>query len=173
MHTTSSATVKTIGSGSGSGAGIGIASGASSSSRGITYGGGSVSMPTLAVASSSFASSSSLSEAATSSSARYGIGPRRVKDNGDGEYDGEYNSSTKEWWSDDEEGWVKSPFDGCVKYEGGVLYTYQGGAWVKVENQTDPTNPQPLGATPWLLMLLLACAYALYKYYTYKVYKSK
>jgi hypothetical protein len=116
-------------------------------------------MPTLAVASSSFASSSSLSEAATSSSARYGIGPRRVKDNGDGEYDGEYNSSTKEWWSDDEEGWVKSPFDGCVKYEGGVLYTYQGGAWVKVENQTDPTNPQPLGDMPWIWMILLLVVY--------------
>ncbi len=169
MHTTSSATVKTIGSGSGGGAGMGTASGASSSSRGIRYGGGavaSVAMPVLAVNSSMMAAP----VLATEPSMPRAIGPRRVKDNGDGEYDGEYNSSTGKWWSDEEEGWVDGPFEGCVKYEGGVLYTYQGGNWVKVENQTDPTNPQPLGAAPWLLMMLLACAYALYKYYTHKAY---
>jgi len=165
LYATSSATVHTVGSGGGANAGGAVASSGASSSRGISYGGGavaSVAMPVLAVNSSMMAAP----VLATEPSMPRAIGPRRVKVNGDGEYDGEYNSSTREWWSEEEEGWVDNPFNGCVKYEGGVLYTYQDGDWVKVESQTDPTNPQPLGATPWLLMMILACAYALYKYYT-------
>ena len=172
IHTTSSATVHSIGSGGGNGGGISGGGSSSSSSAGVSYGSVSVAMPVLAMATSvrsSYAAStvSSPQETASgmvasspvASSPKFGRGPRRVNANGDGEYDGEYNSSTGKWWSDEKEDWVDSPFDGCVKYEGGVLYTYQGGAWVKVENQTDPTNPQPLGDMPWIWMILLLVVY--------------
>lgn len=166
MHTTSSAKVKTIGSGSGGGAGTGIASGSSSSSRGITYGGGSVVMPTLAVASSSFASSSSLSEAATSSSARYGIGQRRMPSADDGE-EGDWEEDTDGWWFKDEDGW-REPYIGETRIDPvlGYSVTWTGSTWVK-SSEYDPGVP--LGATPWLLMMLLACAYACYKF----VYNKK
>lgn len=175
MHATSSAMVKTIGSGSGSGAGMGTASGTSSSSRGITYGGGSVSMPTLAVVSSSFASSSSLSEAATSSPTRYGIGPRRAKPTDPGT-DGEWSDNGEgdgDWYYyDDWAGEWVAPSDGDTRSDGsGKVYkyvgTYPSGLWVLIKDQGDPVNPQPIGATPWLMMLLLACAYAFYKYISY------
>lgn len=177
MHATSSASVKTIGSGSGSGAGMGTASGTSSTSRGITYSGGSVSMPVLAVASSSFASSSSLSEATTSSSARYGIGPRRARPTGSGT-DGEWSDNGEgdgDWyyyddWTGD---WIE-PWEGATRpAEGGNYWKYTDGAWVLVNDQGDPVNPQPLGATPWLLMILLTCVYALGKnYVSYSKYEK-
>ncbi len=74
MHATSSATVHTVGSGNGGGGGTSSSpAGGKGGSRGIAYGGGSVSMPSLALATTSFASSTAIS---TAEAARHGAGPR-------------------------------------------------------------------------------------------------
>lgn len=157
IHTLSSATVHSIGSGGGGGGGIGGAGGSFSSSRGIAYGGVSYSMPTLALVTPTYASE-------TSTPARMAVKPRRVKENGDGEYNGEpYNG---QWWNEDDEEWVDEPFEGAIRYNEGVMERYEGtypdGSWVPVGNQNDPTNT-PLGDTPWLWMILMLAAYAAYK----------
>ena len=152
IHTTSSATVHSIGGGGSTGGGM-MSSIGGSSSRGIRNSGGSVSMPMLA-----FAASSSTVSSAYPSSGLSAPGMKKVKPNGDGEYNGEYYNG--QWWNDDEENWVDEPFVGAIRYNGDVMERYDGLNWVPVNNQGDPGVP--VGATPWILMLLLAGAYALY-----------
>ena len=152
IHTTSSATVHSIGGGGSTGGGM-MSSIGGSSSRGIRNSGGSVSMPMLA-----FAASSSTVSSAYPSSGLSTPGMKKVKPNGDGEYNGEYYNG--QWWNDDEENWVDEPFVGAIRYNGDVMERYDGLNWVPVNNQGDPGVP--VGATPWILMLLLAGAYALY-----------
>ena len=152
IHTTSSATVHSIGGGGSTGGGM-MSSIGGSSSRGIRNSGGSVSMPMLA-----FAASSSTVSSAYPSSGLSTPGMKKVKPNGDGEYNGEYYNG--QWWNDDEENWVDKPFVGAIRYNGDVMERYDGSNWVPVNNQGDPGVP--VGATPWILMLLLAGAYALY-----------
>ena len=153
IHTTSSATVHSIGGGGSTGGGGMMSSIGGSSSRGIRNSGGSVSMPMLA-----FAASSSTVSSAYPSSGLSTPGMKKVKPNGDGEYNGEYYNG--QWWNDDEENWVDEPFVGAIRYNGDVMERYDGSNWVPVNNQGDPGVP--VGATPWILMLLLAGAYALY-----------
>lgn len=158
IHTTSSAQVHSIGGGgSAGGGGVMSSSDGGSSSRGIRYSGGGVSMPMLA-----FAASSSTASSAYSASGFSAPGMRKVKPNGDGEYNGEYYNG--QWWNEDEEDWFDVPFEGAIRNNGGVMERYEGtyptGSWVPVSNQGDPGVP--VGATPWILMLLLAGAYALY-----------
>ena len=169
LHTTSSATVHTLGSGGGGG-GVGGASSSSSSSRGISYSGVSVSLPTLAMATSSRSSSdaSSFSQSAmtttetspASSPARMG-GIRRGIPSGDGSYDGEWKNGgdgDDDWYHWDEwEGWIHVVI-GDTRIEDGVTYEWNG-TWVPVGDQGDPTNPTPLGDTPWHWMLLLMAVY--------------
>jgi len=193
LHTTSSATVHSIGGGGSTGGGGAYGGGgASSSSKGINYSSGSVSMPTLAMATSSRSSSdvsgltsgiasaaSSFSQSAmtttetspTSSPARPG-NIRRSKPSDDGN-DGDWSddgAGDGDWWYwDDWAGeWIK-PWDGALRIgEGGVTYKYEGGEWVPVGDQGDPTNPTPLGDTPWHWMLLLIAGYAIVKRYVKK-----
>ena len=153
IHTTSSASVHSIGGGGSAGGGGMMSSIGGSSSRGISYSGGGVSMPMLA-----FAASSSTVSSAYPSSGLSTPGMKKVKPNGDGEYNGEYYNG--QWWNDDEENWVDEPFVGAIRYNGDVMERYDGSNWVPVNNQGDPGVP--VGATPWILMLLLAGAYALY-----------
>lgn len=184
LHTTSSATVHSIGGGGSTGGGGAYGGGgASSSSKGINYSSGSVSMPTLAMATSSRSSSdvsgltsgiasatSSFSQSAMtttetstpSSPARMG-GIRRGVPSGDGSYDGEWSdggAGDGNWyrWDDWAGKWV-TPEEGDTRIEGGVTYKYEGGKWVPVGDQGDPTNPTPLGDTPWHWMLLLMAVY--------------
>lgn len=152
IHTTSSATVHSIGGGGSAGGGGMMSSIGGSSSRGIRNSGGGVSMPMLA-----FAASSSTVSSAYPSSGLSTPGMKKVKPNGDGEYNGEYYNG--QWWNDDEENWVDEPFVGAIRYNGDVMERYDGSNWVPVNNQGDPGVP--VGATPWILMLLLAGAYAL------------
>lgn len=173
LYATSSATVHAVGSGGGaSGGGSSSSGNQGTSSRGIRYGGGavaSVAMPVLAVNSSMMAAP----VAAAEPSMPRAIGPRRAKPTDPGT-DGEWSDAGEgdgDWYYyDDWEGdWI-APKDGDLRTDAtGKSYKYVGthpyGSWVLVDDQGDPTNPQPLGATPWLLMALLACAYALYRYY--------
>lgn len=157
IHTTSSASLHSYGSGGGGAGGSMGFTGTSSPSRGIQSSGiGSVSIPTLAMNTPK----SSLLSASSASYSDIG-GPWRIKPNGDGEYNGEYNPGTGEWWNDDDEEWSENPFDGAIKIEGGITYkyvgTYPSGTWVRVEDQADPGVP--VGDTPWIWMLLLAIAY--------------
>lgn len=156
IHTTSSASVHSIGGGGSAGGGGMMSSSGGSSSRGIRYSGGSVSMPMLA-----FAASSSTVSSAYPSSGLSAPGMKKVKPNGDGGYDGEYNGEpyNGQWWNEDDEEWVDEPFVGAIRYNGDVMERYDGSNWVPVNNQGDPGVP--VGATPWLLMALLAGAYAL------------
>ena len=151
IHTTSSAQVRTIGSGGGYGAGGGIATtnGVGSSRRGITYGGASVSMPTLASAKPHMATDPS--------SVRYTTGPRRIHANGDGSYHGETkeeNGNTY-YWDEDAEKWVNNTPIGTTKTENGQTLEWDGYYWVVVKG-TDPYVP--VGPMPWLFMAVLSAA---------------
>lgn len=163
MHATSSATVHTVGSGGGaSGGGSSASGGQGTSSRGITYGGASVSMPSFALVTPVYSSS-----AATEGQARYGVGPRRAHPIEDGHNDGEVGYDTEDptkpwWWNQDKEEWQETPFDGAIKYDGGYMYRYEDGGWVLVGNQSDPSNT-PLGDAPWHWMLLLTLGYGIAK----------
>lgn len=180
LYATSSATVHTVGSGGGASGGGAAASSGASSSRGIRYGGGSVAsvaMPVLAVNNSMMAAP----VVATEPSMPRAIGPRRVKPTEDGEdeewrYGGNPGNDPADWWYyDGYEGWLQAE-EGDMRPANdgtGNFWKYSGGAWTYVDDHGNPIAPQPLGATPWLLMALLACAYALYKYYTRVYNKSK
>ena len=99
---------------------------------------------------------------------------KRVHSDGFGGYEGDYNGEPYEgqWWNSALEEWVEDPFNGAKKIDGGLTYEYRDGEWVLVGNQADPTNV-PLGTTPWLLMILLTCVYALGKnYVSYSKYEK-
>ena len=165
VHTTSSATVHTIGSGGGNGGGTSSYSGGQgSSSRGISYSGGgsglSMSMPVLAVNSSMMAAP----VAAAESSRPRAIGPRRTPAT-PGTEEGEWKQDEYGGWFIWDEGeWVALQV-GDTRIEGGVTYIWNGSGWDIVKDQTDPNLTAPVGATPWLLMILLTCVYALGKNY--------
>lgn len=164
MHTTSSATVHTVGSGGGASGGGSSASGGKGGSRGIAYGGGSASMPSLALATPTYAATYT-----NEGAARNGGGPRKVHDVGGGEmegdYNGEYYDGYNQYWDAINEEWVDDLFDGALKFEGGNTYVYDhtapGDHWVLQPGSGDPGVP--LGDAPWLWMLLLALGYAIAK----------
>ena len=166
MHATSSATVHTIGSGGASGGLSSSPSGdrGASSSRGISYSGGgsglSMSMPVLAVNSSMMAAP----VAAAESSRPRAIGPRRTPAT-PGTEEGEWKQDEYGGWFIWDEGeWVALQV-GDTRIEGGVTYIWNGSGWDVVKDQTDPNLTAPVGTTPWLLMILLTCVYALGKNY--------
>ena len=153
IHTTSSAEVRSVGSGGGGGGGIATTNGSSSSRRGMTYSGASVAMPTLALATPSMAAEPSMAEPRAA-------GPRRAPsytgDPSDGDYAQDDEDSNK-WWQYDGEGWVEVE----IRVVDGIIYAWNGYDWVPVtdKDQADPTIPQPIGATPWLFMAVLAAGY--------------
>lgn len=166
IHTTSSAQVRTIGSGGGSVAGgIATTNGGSSSRRGITYGGASVSMPNLALATPSMATEPS--------SARYTTGPRRIRENGDGSYNGETKTEggNTYYWDEEKEEWVpwvndtNTPIGTTITLNGQTL-EWNGSKWVVVKG-TDPYVP--VGPMPWLFMAVLYAAYVVIKSVKLKV----
>lgn len=162
LHTTSSATVHTIGSGGGGG-GIGGASGSSSSSRGISYSGASVSMPTLAMATSTYATSRSTftssdeTLASASSSMREVRKSKPLDDGNDGDWSDDGAGDGDWYYWDDWDGEWKSPWEGALRIEGGITYRWNGSAWEVVGDQQDPGLP--IGDAPWLWMLLLMAVY--------------
>lgn len=163
IYTTSSAQVRTIGSGVGSGAGGGIATtnGVGSSRRGIIYGGASVSMPTLALATPSIATDPS--------SVRYTTGPRRIHADGTGEYEGEPSADGNQYWDEGE--WVDYT-EGATKIDdNGDAWVYKDGKWVKINDQADPYVP--VGPMPWLFMAVLSAAYVVIKSGKLKVKSGK
>lgn len=148
IHTTSSAQVQHIGSGGGGG--IATTNGISSSRRGITYGGASVSMPTLALVTPTYAYAAQERNAI--------LGPRRINSDGTGEYEGEPSADGNQYW--DGEGWVNyNEGDTRFNTTSGKWQVYKDGDWVDVSDQADPTIPQPVGATPWAVMAVLALVY--------------
>lgn len=173
VHTLSSATVHTIGSGGGGGGGM--SSGSSSSSRGISYSGASVSMPTLAMATPTYATSrltftSSDETLASASSSTRKV--RKAKPSGSGE-DGEWKyggEGESDWWWYDEYGgdWIQVTEGDTRDAGGGNYYEYIDGAWVRVDDHGNPIQPTPLGDAPWHWMLLLMAVYG-----GAKVWKSK
>lgn len=155
IHTTSSAQVRTIGSGGGSGTGgIATTNGGSSSRRGITYGGASVSMPTLALATPSMATDPS--------SVRYTTGPMRAPSYTGDPSDGDYaqdDTDPNKWWQYDGEEWVEVE----IRVENGKIYAWIGGEWVPVTDKDQADPYVPVGPMPWLFMAVLAVGYVVVK----------
>lgn len=159
LHTTSSATVHNIGSGGGSNNLSPITNNQSvSSSRGITYSGASVSMPTFALVTPTYASEN------TAISQRRGVGPRRSPGSAVGTTPGqEWTDGDGTWyWDADDEEWVadEDKVVGTLWQDGSTLKRWNGTGWDIVGHVTEPT---PLGATPWILMLFLAIGYGVIK----------
>ena len=158
IHTLSSATVHTVGSGGGaSGSGSSVSGGQGSSSRGITYGGASVSMPTFALVLPM--SSSATMEAP----ARFGMGPRRTKPTEEGgEGDVVWDPDERRWWTWDpnkgDYGDWRYVADGDTRYNSGEIEYWNGDTWVSFEEWSNPGVP--LGDAPWLWMILMLAAYA-------------
>ena len=157
IQTTSSATVHTVGSGEGASGGLSSSPSGDrgASSRGITYGGASVSMPTLALVTPVYATTPTNIEEAV----RQGAKPRRAP-TGDGTWEGQTYSDDDGLFVWDGEGWTLSIPDGTTKVEGGMTYVYHNG-WQLLENQGDPGLP--LGDAPWHWLLLLALTYGITK----------
>lgn len=157
LYSTSSAKVKTIGSGGASGGGMMTGSNTSANSqRGITYGSTSVLIPMIAMATPTHTSN-----APTNTSSRHGIGPRRMPGS-PGEEEGDEVTDSEGTWMWDGEQWIlikSSLAVGTTKIEGGRTYRWNGSSWDDITDQIDPGLP--VGETPWIIMILLACAYAL------------
>ena len=168
IHTLSSATMHSYGSGGGGGGGA-VSGGSSSSpsSQTIRYCGASVSMPSLAMTSTSrtnrIISSSAVLATETGNDSHRPGQIKRVHSDGFGGYEGDYNGEPYEgqWWNSALEEWVEDPFNGAKKIDGGLTYEYRDGDCVPVSNQADPTNV-PVGDAPWIGILLLCAAYALF-----------
>ena len=158
IHTTSSASVHSIGGGGSTGGGGMMSSSGESSSRGIRYSGGGVSIPTLALASMPYKANNVYS---TSVQAAPGIRKINPKDTGvEGEEGDWFDGKEDGWWYYGEVGGWRAVVDGDSRFDPILGYTvvWNGSKWVK-ESEYEPTVP--VGATPWILMLLLAGAYAL------------
>lgn len=152
IYTTSSAEVRSIGSGGGGGGGIATTNGVGSSRRGITYGGASVSMPTLALATPSMA--------ADPSSVRYTTGPMRKPGYAGDDDNPTWVEDTDGWWYWDEGEWVAAQ-EGDTKIEDGIAKIFKDGKWVKINDQADPYVP--VGPMPWLFIAVLSAAYVVVK----------
>ncbi len=168
MHTTSSATVHTIGSGGGSNNQSPITNhqSSSSSARGIQSSGVSVSMPTLALATPTYAAQSEMLTTSAYAAAPGRNGHvRKVKPDDSEGNDGDWrNGGSNDWWYKDEGEWV-APWSGATRPNGdGNFWVWNGTDWILVNDQGDPVAPStPVGATPWLLMLLFVGAYGIVK----------
>lgn len=166
LHTTSSATVHSVGGGgAGGGGAYSAGGGSSSSSRGINYSGASVSMPTLAMATSTYATSRSTFTSSDETLASASSSTRKVRKAkpSDGGNDGDWSDDDAgdgDWWYwDDWAGEWIGPWEGALRIDGEVTYKYEEGKWVPVGDQGDPTNPTPIGDAPWHWMLLLMAVY--------------
>ena len=153
IHTTSSATLHSVGGGGSTGGGGGFSS-TGSSSPGITQssGGFSMSMPVLAMATSTTPAASSVSS------------PKRFRAPGyDGSYEGEEGDDGGKIWIWDGEVWIEQgdiPV-GTTKIVDGKTYRWDGSSWVLVGDQLEPGVP--VGDTPYLLLLLLIALYGIAK----------
>ncbi len=153
IHTTSSATLHSVGGGGSTGGGGGFSS-TGSSSPGISQssGGFSMSMPVLAMATSTTPAASSVSS------------PKRFRaPDYDGSYGGEVGYDGGKIWIWDEEVWIEQgdiPV-GTTKIDDGKTYRWDGSSWVLVGDQLEPGVP--VGDTPYLLLLLLIALYGIAK----------
>ena len=152
VYTTSSAQVKSLGSGMGN-SGIATTNGSSSrrANRGITYGGGSVAVPTLAMVSSPSVSAATASDGP--------IVRRKAKPGTEGVY-GQWSdggAGDGDWWYYNGDEWI-APWVGATRIEGGKTYVWNGTVWE--EDTSGDYDPVPVGPLPWLFMLLLAIGYS-------------
>ena len=96
----------------------------------------------------------SISPSSSSSTSYAPSGRRRSHSDGNpGDYEGQKDGEGYVW---DGEEWV-APSIGDTRTIDGVAYYWNGTAWVPLDDQRELGTP--VGATPWLFMLLLACAY--------------
>lgn len=170
VHTTSYATVHTVGSGGGASGGLSSSPSGDrgASSRGITYGGASVSMPTLALATPVHAATWTSAENGST-----GGGPRKVMptsggDDGEWRYGGNTSNPANDpgdwWYYDDWAGeWISAADMGMCPDGEGNFWKWDGDSWTHVNDQGDPVLPTPLGDAPWHWILLLALTFGIVK----------
>ena len=160
IYTTSSATVKTIGSGGATGGGMMTGSSSSANSqRGIVYGSPTISMPTLAM-NNSRSSTVETQFAETATSQYRGSGRRKAKPLWDGD-DGDVEADDEEdnkWWYWDGEDWTEVIPNVTVCIIDGVKKVFNGTEWVPYGGDWGEPGV-PVGATPWLLVLALGAIY--------------
>ena len=99
---------------------------------------------------------------------RMNVGPRRVNPHaGETGSEGDQYQDTEDpnlwwYWSEAAEDWVSGdPPVGTVKEEGGVMYEWNGSAWIPKGNVPDLGTP--VGDAPWLLLLLLMAVYTIFR----------
>jgi len=153
LHTTSSATVKNVGSGMGYSGSYAITTTSSHrADRGINYSVGTTTLPSIAMLSTSSMTNSVKTP-------RSVLGFRKAKPSGTGS-DGEYRDGGEgDLWTWDGEKWVLVNV-GDSRLEGGQRYYWNGTIWVPASEWEPET---PVGPMPWLLMLLLAVGYGISK----------
>ena len=85
----------------------------------------------------------------------------RAKPEGDGSGGGTVVDGGETWyWDEVLEDWVNITPVGTIKEEGGVMYEWNGSEWVRKSQIADLGTP--VGDAPWLCLLLLCAAYALF-----------
>lgn len=172
LHTTSSATIHSIGSGGGGMAMAGTSSASSSTSRGIVYGTTNVSMPSFALATPLYTTVKAEQTQQVALAAAPGRNGRVRKlapdwDGDEGDTEEDSDESGKWWyWDPDGEEWVtdenmSGSYIGLTRNTGSGIEVWNGSSWVTMEEWQNPGVP--VGATPWLLMLLLVGAYSIVK----------
>lgn len=164
LFTTSGAQVQTGGYGSSA---MSTASSAqcvsASGSRGISYSGTAVAMPSMAFAQlTGAATTATIASNIAATSRRMSVGARRTKPDYTGTGGVTVEKDGETWyWSDEEEDWVNVTPVGTVKEEDGYYWEWNGSAWVRKGEIADLGTP--IGDAPWWLMLVLLLAYGVAK----------
>ena len=100
--------------------------------------------------------SSILADAGTPMATRRALGPRKAPAK-DGSEEGELQQDGDTWyWWDPENGWIAA----TTKTENGKVYVWNGSDWIFKGDQAEPDAP--IGAIPWLMLLLAAAGYRYY-----------
>ena len=100
--------------------------------------------------------SSILADAGTPMATRRALGPRKAPAK-DGSEEGELQQDGDTWyWWDPENGWIAA----TTKTENGKVYVWNGSDWIFKGDQAEPDAP--IGAIPWLMLLLASAGYGYY-----------
>ena len=103
--------------------------------------------------------SSILADAGKSMAPRRAFGPRRINSDGTGEFDGEVKGD--EIWDEVLEEWVARPSNNDPHpHYSNLVWDDAAGCWRQKSDVPEPDAP--IGAIPWLMLLLAAAGYGYY-----------
>lgn len=106
--------------------------------------------------------SSVLADAGKSMAPRRAFGPRRINSDGTELFDGKVNpENDAQIWSEYDEGWIPRPVDGAGHpHYSNLVWDNAAGCWRQKSDVPEPDAP--IGAIPWLILLLAAAGYGYY-----------